>query len=42
MSHKTKEFSGGSDGMSDEEMVESHAELNNSKHPPTMAFFLPP
>jgi len=42
MSHKTKEFSGGSDGMSDEEMVESHTELNNTKHPPTKGFLFAP
>ena len=42
MSRKTKESSGGSDGMSDEEMVESHAELNNSKHPPTNGFLFAP
>ena len=42
MNDKTKKTAIGSEGMSDEEMIEQHAELNNKKHPPTKGFLFAP
>lgn len=37
-----KKSASGSEGMSDEEMIEVHAELNREKHPPTNGFLYAP
>ncbi len=42
MTEKTKKSASGSEGMSDEEMIEVHAELKREKHPPTIGFLHAP
>ena len=42
MTEETKKTAGGSEGMSDEDMIEVHAELNREKHPPTNGFLHAP
>ncbi len=42
MTEETKKSESGSEGMSDEEMIEVHAELNRVKHPPTNGFLHAP
>ncbi len=42
MTEERKKSASGSEGMSDEEMIEVHAELNREKHPPTNGFLHAP
>ena len=42
MTEETKKTAVGSEGMSDEDMIEVHAELNREKHPPTNGFLHAP